>query len=161
MRILRPHSIQFACGCLLGAALTAASLPAFAVAVITVTDPWVRVAPNGKSAEAFMEVMSSEGGTIVRIESDASIDMSMQSPGRQRGGIGGIALPAGKQVKLEPGAYRLFLPKLNRALKLGDRVALSIVVQGADGVQQTVPINAEVRRRSAYDDHLHPHTHSH
>ena len=127
-----------------------------AVAVITVSDPWVRVAPNGKSAEAFMEITSSEGGAIVRVESDASADVPMQRPGTKRAVTGTIALPARTNVKLAPGDYRLLLPKLKRPLKLGDRVALELVVEAGDGTRQTVPVNAEVRRRSAYDDHLHP-----
>src|SRR5215471_11540701 len=99
-----------------------------AVAVITVSDPWVRVAPNGKFAEAFMEITSSEGGAIVRVESDVSAEVPMQRPGTKRAVADTIALPARTNVKLAPGDYRLLLPKLKHPLKLGDRVALSVVV---------------------------------
>jgi copper(I)-binding protein len=139
-------------------------VPSAAVAVITVSDPWVRVAPNGKSAEAFMEVTSSEGGAIVRVESDVTAEVPMQRPGTKRAVAHTIALPARTNVKLAPGDYRFLLPKLKRPLKLGDRVALNLVVEATDGSRQTVPVSAEVRRRSAYDDHLHPlspHTHAH
>ena len=139
-------------------------LEARAVAVITVSDPWVRVAPNGKSAEAFMEIMSTEGATIIRVETDVSAEVPMQRPGTKRAVADSIALPPRTNVKLAPGDYRFVLPKLNRPLKLGDRVALSLIVEAPDGSRQTIPVNAEVRRRSAYDDHLHPlhpHTHTH
>ena len=135
-----------------------------AVAVVTVYDPWVRVAPNGKSAEAFMEIMSSEGATIVGVESDVSAEVPLQRPGTKRAIADAIALPARTNVKLAPGDYRLLLPKLKRPLKLGDRVVLSVTVEAHDGSRQTIPVNAEVRRRSAYDDHLHPlspHSHAH
>jgi len=158
--LLRLH-LRFPNAVLLAAAFVTAPLPAFGVAVITVTDPWVRVAPNGKSAEAFMVVMSSEGGSIVRAGSDISTEVPLQRPGTQGKGIDAIPLPAGTNVKLAPGAYRLRLPKLNRTLKLGDRVAMSLVVEAPDGSRQAIPVNAEVRRRSAYDDHLLPHKHSH
>jgi copper(I)-binding protein len=142
----------------------ASPLRSAAVAVVTVSDPWVRVAPNGRSAEAFMEITSSEGAKIVRVESDVSADVPMQRPGAKRAIAEGIALPPRTNVKLAPGDYRLLLPKLNRPLKLGDRVALNVIVEAPDGSRQTIPVNAEVRRRSAYDDHLHPlspHAHAH
>jgi copper(I)-binding protein len=152
------------CRIALSAAALASPLSSSAVAVLTVSDPWVRVAPSGKSAEAFMEIMSSEGATIVRVESDISTEVPMQRPGTKRALADSIALPAGANVKLAPGDYRLLLPKLKHPLKLGDRVALDLVVEAPDGSRQTIPVNAEVRRRSAYDDHLHPlapHTHAH
>lgn len=145
------------------AAITLASAPeAQAVAVITVSDPWVRVASNGKSAEAFMEITASEGAAIVRVETDVSAEVPMQRPGTKRAIVDSIALPPRQNVKLAPGDYRFVLPKLNRPLKLGDRVALHLIVAAPDGSRQTIPVTAEVRRRSAYDDHLHPlHPHSH
>jgi copper(I)-binding protein len=152
---------RFACRCALAGVLLAAPLPSHAVAVIAISDPWVRVAPNGRSAEAFMEVRSSEGATIVGVESDVAAAVSIQRPGTQRSIADRITLPAGTNVKLAPGAYRLLLPKLNRSLKLGDRVALNLIVEASDGSRQAIPVNAEVRRRSAYDDHLHPHSHAH
>ena len=148
---------------LAGVAL-ASSFDGRAVAVTTVSDPWVRVTPNGKSAEAFMEIVSSEGAKIVRAESDVSAEVSMQRPGTKRALADAIALPARTKVKLAPGDYRFLLPKVNRPLKLGDRVALSLTLEAADGSRQTIAVNAEVRRRSAYDDHLHPlqpHSHAH
>jgi len=140
----------------LAAVTLAAALDASAVAVITVSDPWVRVAPSGKSAEAFMEITSSEGGAIVHVDSDVCAQVPMQRPGSKRAVAGKIALPARAHVKLAPGGYRLLLPKLERRLELGDRVALSLIIEASDGRRQTIPVNAEVRRRSAYDDHLHP-----
>ena len=153
--------VRFACCCTLAGALLAAPPSAVAVAVITVSDPWVRVAPNGKSAEAFMEIRSSEGATIVGVESDITLDVALQRPGPQRATADKIPLPAGIEVKLAPGAYRLLLPKLIRSLKLGDRVALNLIVEAPDGSRQAIAVNAEVRRRSAYDDHLRPHSHAH
>jgi copper(I)-binding protein len=153
-------ALRFAFCCALASALAGAPLPAAAVAVITVSDPWVRVAPNGKSAEAFMEIRSSEGATIVGVESDVTAAVPLQRPGSQRAVADSIPLPAGTSVKLAPGAYRLLLPRLSRALQLGDRVALNLIVEAPDGTRQVIPVKAEVRRRSAYDDHLRPHSHA-
>lgn len=151
---------RFPFACALAGVLLVAPVPGRAVAVIAISDPWVRVAPNGKSAEIFMQIRSSEGGAIVRVESDIGEDVPMQRPGTQRA-ADKIPLPAGTTVKLAPGAYRFLLPRLNRSLKLGDRVALNLVVEAPDGSRQAIPVSAEVRRRSAYDDHLHPHSHAH
>ncbi|HET7098532.1 MAG TPA: copper chaperone PCu(A)C [Casimicrobiaceae bacterium] len=163
--VLTPYRyVRIAGSIALAAMALASSLDARAVAVITVYDPWVRVAPNGKSAEAFMEIMSSEGATIVRVETAVSAEVPMQRPGTKRAVTKSIALPPRTNVKLAPNEYRLLLPKLNRPLKLGDRVALNLIVEAPDGTRQTIPVNAEVRRRSAYNDHMHPlqpHAHTH
>src|SRR6476659_10242360 len=148
-------------GWILAGVFLAAPFPLRAIAVITVSDPWVRVASNGKSGEAFMENRSSDGATIVGVETDVSAEVPMQRPGTTRATANRIPLPAGTGVKLAPGAYRLLLPTLNRSLKLGDRVALKLIVEAPDGSRQAIPVNAEVRRRSAYDDHLRPHSHAH
>ncbi len=153
--------LRLAAGCTLAGALLAAPLSSLAIAVIAISDPWVRVASNGKSAEVFMEIRSSEGATIVGVDSDVTAEVPMQRPGTKRAAADRIPLPAGTGVKLAPGAYRLLLPALNRSLKLGDRVALKLIVEAPDGSRQTIPVNAEVRKRSAYDDHLHPHSHAH
>jgi VCBS repeat-containing protein len=48
---------------------------------------------------------------------------------------------------------------LTRALKLGDRVPLMLTIESGDGSRQEIPIDAEVRRHSPIDDHLHGHAH--
>ena len=144
----------------LAGAMLAAPVASLAVAVITVSDPWVRVAPDGQSAEGFMEIRSSDGATIVGAEGDVGARVPMLRPGTKPAAVDRIPLPAATNVKLAPGAYRLVLPKLDRPLKLGDRVALNLIVEAPDGSRQTIPVNAEVRRRSAYDDHLRPHSHA-
>ena len=111
-----------------------------------------------------MEITSSEGATIVGVETDVSSAVPMLRPGTKRAVADAIALPPHKNVKLAPGDYRFALPSLNRPLKLGDRVAMSLIVEAPDGSRQAIPVSAEVRRRSAYDDHLHPlapHSHTH
>ncbi len=153
--------IRFVARAALAGALLVAPLPGSAIAVTTVTDPWVRVAPNAKSAEAFMEIRSSEGATLVGVRSDVTPEVTIQPPGTQRATVPNIPLPAGTMVKLAPGGYRFVLPNLNRPLKLGDRVGFELIVEAPDGSRLEIPVSAEVRRRSAYDDHLHPHTRAH
>jgi VCBS repeat-containing protein len=63
-------------------------------------------------------------------------------------------------MQLAPGEYRIALTRLTRPLKIGDHVPVSLTIESADGKRQELLINAEVRRRSAYDDEMtHPHKH--
>jgi copper(I)-binding protein len=139
--------------------LAAAPLPARAIAVTTVTEPWVRVAPNAKSAEIYMVLRSSEGGKLVVVRSEAGTEVPMQPPGASRATVSEIALPAGKLVKLAPGGYRLAVFALDRKLSLGDRVPLVLIVEAADGSRTEIPISAEVRLRSPTEDHKRGHAH--
>jgi copper(I)-binding protein len=145
--------------CVLACAFFVALVPAGAAAVFTVTEPWVRVAPDAKSAEAYMELFSSDGAKVVGVRSDIAADVAMRPPGVTRATVTEITLPAGKTVKLAPGGYRFALAGLDRSLKLGDRVALVLIVEAADGSRQEIPANAEVRRHSVTDDHKHGHAH--
>ena len=60
---------------------------------------------------------------------------------------------------LVPGSYHIRLVGLARALKLGDRVPLVLIIERADGKREDVDAEAEVRRRSTVDDHLYGHHH--
>jgi len=106
-----------------------------------------------------MELLSSDGAKIVGVRSDITTDVTIRPPGARRTTAAEIALPAGKLAKLAPGGYRFALAKLTRSLKLGDRVALVLIVEAADGSRQEIPANAEVRRHSVTDDHKHGHAH--
>jgi copper(I)-binding protein len=145
--------------CVVLGTLLAAATGARAVAVVTVTEPWVRVAASGRSAEIYMELRSSEGARLVRVRSELIADVPMKGPGVTRATIDGIDLPPGKLVKLAAGGYRLALPALDRKLSLGDRVSLVLVVEAADGSRMEIPASAEVRLRSPAEDHKRGHAH--
>ena len=104
-----------------------------------------------------MELFSSEGATLVGVRSDVAAGVTMRPPGTSRSTVDKIPLPAGTTVKLAAGGYRVALADLTRSLKLGDRVALVLVIEAADGSRQEISADAEVRRRSPSDDHKHAH----
>jgi periplasmic copper chaperone A len=133
-------------------------LPAGAASTFAVTEPWIRVAPNGRSAEGYMELRSSEGATLVGVGSDVAADIAILPGGTARAS-GKIALPAGRTIKLVPGGPRITLTRLSRPLQLGDRVDLVLTVEAPYGKPREIPVNAEVRRHSPTEDHLHPHSH--
>jgi copper(I)-binding protein len=130
-----------------------------AATVFVVNEPWVRLAPNARSAEAYMNLQSSDGATLVGVRGDATASVEIRPPGTARGSVKSIPLPAGENVKLGPGAYRFVLASLNRPLKLGDRVAFVLTIEAPDGNRTEIPVNAEVRLHSPTDDHRPGHKH--
>ena len=129
---------------------------AHAEALFIVTEPWVRLAPNARSAEAFMQLRSTDGAKLVAVRCDVAGHVAIRKRGAT---LDAISLPAGTSVMLAPDAYRFELANLNRRLKLGDRVGFVITIEAVDGSRQEIPVNAEVRRRSPTDDHRIPHSH--
>jgi copper(I)-binding protein len=143
----------------LALALACAIAAPAAHAIVTVNAPWIRAVGGAGMAEAYMELRSTDGATLVGVTSDAAARVTIRPPGQGSAALEELRLPAGKVVLLAPGRHRLGLTHVARPLKRGDRVPLTLVVRNGDGTRQEIPINAEVRRRSAIDDHLHPHAH--
>lgn len=127
-------------------------------AVLSINEPWVRVAAGGTSAELFMKLKSSESATLVGVDSFAARKVAIRAP-RGVPLTGGLALPANVLVELKPAETRVGLRRLVRRLKLGEHVPVTLVVQSADGLRQTLYINAEVRRHSPTEDEMNPHEH--
>jgi copper(I)-binding protein len=140
--------------------LALAAFSTHAVSTFTVTEPWVRVAANGRSAEAFMQLKSSDGETVVGVRSEDVGSITMLGSGQKRTPVTRIALPAGEAVMLAPGKPRLGVGKLSKPLKLGDRVHFVLIVEAADGATREIPVNAEVRRHSPSQDHGVGHKHA-
>jgi len=144
---------------LLAAGFAAALVATEAMAVFVVTEPWVRLSADARSAEAYMELSSTEAATLVDVRCDMAKKIAIRSPGKSRVLVRSIVLPAGQKVALAPRGERLSLSGLDRTLHLGDHLAMVLVVAGADGTRREIPVNAEVRLHSPTDDHLHGHAH--
>jgi copper(I)-binding protein len=142
---------------MLGLALALA--PAIASAVLIVHVPWVLPAAKGGATDAFMEVTSLEGASLVGGRSAVARSTVLVAPGAKLQPVDRLPLPPGAPVILVPGSYRLHLDAVDRALTIGARVPLVLIFETADGARQEIDVQAEVRRRSAVDDHLHGHRH--
>jgi len=151
-----------------GAAVIALALALFAPPVgatglFIVNQPWVRPAAAGKSTEAYMDLTSTAGASVVDVESADAASAAISNPGPSSP-TGKpetmITLPPGKLIALAPGAVRITLRRLTRTLKLGDRVSLVLAVVYDDGSRQSIPVNAEVRLHSPIDDELRAHHHT-
>jgi periplasmic copper chaperone A len=153
MSIRRVLLVAAAAGCLLAPAA------GLAMSLFIVTEPWVRLSPDARSGEAYMQLRSAEGAAVVGVRSEVAPGVTMRPPGKTPAAVSEIRLPAGVTVMLTPGEFRMVLPTLERPLKLGDRVPLVLTIRNTDGSRQEIPVDAEVRRHSPTDDHLRPHKH--
>jgi copper(I)-binding protein len=129
-----------------------------AYALFIVNQPWVK--PGVKTTEAYMVLDSTEGATLLEARSPVAARVTLHGPGP--GGDGThrkLELPAGVAVTLRPGAERLVLSGLTRALKLGERVSLTLTIETAAGGRQEIAVDAEVRKESALEAERKEHRH--
>lgn len=137
-----------------------ALLTAFdARAVLSVNEPWVRVTPDGRSADAFMNLRTSDPLTLVAVDSFAARAVTIRA-GENRVAKS-LALPANTLVELKPDASRIRLTGVVRRIKMGEFVPLTLFLRDAQGNEQQLFVNAEVRRRSPTEDEASGHGHSH
>jgi copper(I)-binding protein len=129
--------------------------------LIVVNQPWVRPAGAGRSTEAYMNLTSTEGATLVSARSDGAADVTLHLPGSDSRKVDRLALPAQTIMELAPGKYRFTLRRLTREVRLGDIIPLTLTIQGADGVRQDIAVGAVARLRSPVDDERRAHAHHH
>jgi copper(I)-binding protein len=144
-----------ACG--LGLALLASN----ASANFIVNLPWVRPAKSGQSTELYMNLTSTDGATLVALRTDEAAVIVLRGPGGHKRTISSLPLPANVQIALAPGKARIALIRLNRIVKLGEHVEVTLTIEGADGTRVDIPVRAEARMRSPLDDELRAHHHTH
>ena len=130
--------------------LALASLPA--AAQTTVKQPWVRATvAQQKATGAFLQITSASGGKLVSAASPVAgvVEIHMMkmdgSTMQMRALTEGLDLPAGQTVEFKPGGYHVMLMDLKAALKAGDQVPLTLVIEARDGKRETLLILAPVR----------------
>lgn len=129
-----------------------------ASALFIVNQPWARPAAAGQTTEVYMNLTSTGGASLVAVRTDEAAGIVIRGPGKSTGTV--LPLPARTLVALAPSRNRLAMIKLTRNIKLGDRLALTLTIEGADGTRQDIPVQAEVRMRSPLDDELRAHHHT-
>ena len=143
------------------AALALLSTTAFAQT--TVTDAWVRgTVAQQKATGLFAQITSAQGGRLVSVSSPVAgvveiHEMKMEGDVMRMRAVSDLALPAGKAVALKPGGYHVMLLDLKQALKAGDTVPVTLVVEGADKKRESIEIKAAVRTAAAAPAHEHKH----
>ena len=136
---------------LLATALTVLSFSAIAQSSVQISDPWVRATvPQQKATGAFMQITAPKAMRLLEVRSPmagvAEIhEMSMTDNMMRMRQIKEIALPAGKAVELKPGGYHVMLLDLKGQVKAGDKIALTLVVEGEDKRRETIEVTAVAR----------------
>jgi len=140
-------TIRIACALLMAAcgptALWAQSLD--------VQNPWVRATVQGQKATgAFMTLTAKDGGKLVGVSTPVAgvaevHEMKMDGGVMQMRAVeGGLDLPAGKMVALNPGGYHVMLMDLKLGLKANTSIPLTLVFKDAKGVETKTEIKVPV-----------------
>jgi copper(I)-binding protein len=120
-------------------------------AEVTVKDAWVRgTVPAQTSTGAFMTLTSTIDAKVLSASSPAAktveIHESMTHGGvNHMHAVDAVELPAGKAVSLKPGGHHVMLVGLARALKPGDTVPLTLIIEEKGGKRTQLEVKAEVR----------------
>ena len=131
--------------------LSLVSATVMAQAQVQVKDAWVRATvPAQDSTGAYMQLMSSRDARLVEARTPVAgivelHEMKMEGDVMRMRPVAAIDMPAGKGASLAPGGYHVMLMKLKHPMKAGDKVPLTLVVEGADRKRQTVQVEAVVR----------------
>ena len=126
-------------------------------ALFIINQPWVK--PGTRNTEGYMVLTSTEGATLISVRSSIAAKASLRGPNTHALARTGLALPAGAAVVLRPGANRIVLTGLAHALKLGQRVPLTLQIEMAGGDREEIAVDAEVRTESPLDAERRPHHH--
>ncbi len=154
-----PRWPAFAMPFAMGLALALQAMDARALTVVN--QPWVRPAAAGRSTEAYMNLTSTDGATLVAARSEHAAATTLHRPGSDERAAAELALPARTIVELAPGKYRFSLRRLNKTVTLGDVVPMTLTLRSADGVVQDIAVAAVARLRSPVDDERRAHRHQH
>ena len=133
-----------------------------ASAQTTVKEAWVRgTVAQQKATGAFMQITSAQGGKLISVASPAAgvveiHEMAMEGDVMKMRAVKGVDLPAGKAVELKPGGYHVMLMDLKQQAKVGESIALTLVIEGKDGKRESLEIKAPVKALGAAET-MHKH----
>ncbi|QQQ01582.1 copper chaperone PCu(A)C [Lysobacter enzymogenes] len=152
MRIPLRHSLLFAAA-LLCAPIAFAQMGAASAsgAQVAIDAPWVRATvPRQPATGAFMRLTAARDLRLVGARSPAAEhvevhEMAMQGQMMRMRQVASLDLPKGRAVALAPGGYHLMLIGLQRPLRAGEKVALTLLFEDADGKRSEQQVHAEVR----------------
>lgn len=133
------------------AALAVLSFSVAAQGTVTVSEPWVRATvAQQKATGAFMQITAPKAMRLVEVRSAVAgvaeiHEMSMSDNMMRMRQVKELALPAGKAVELKPGGYHVMLLNLKGQVKAGDKVPLSLVLEGEDKKREIIEVMAIAR----------------
>jgi copper(I)-binding protein len=131
------------------------SFTSLAAAQVQVKDPWVRATvPQQKATGAYMQLTSPKDARLVEARSPVAgvvelHEMVMEKDIMKMRPVRDIKIPAGGAAELKPGGYHVMLMELKQQIKEGDKVPLTLVVEGPDGKRDTLQVTAIARPLTA------------
>jgi copper(I)-binding protein len=132
-------------------ALAGACIAPLALAQVSVSAPWIRATvPAQKTAGAFMQIKSAKAARLVGVSTPVAgraelHQMSMDGQTMRMHAVDGVDLPANQPVNLASGGYHIMLFDLQRQLKDGDQVPLTLRVVDAGGKLDNVTVQVPVK----------------
>ncbi len=132
-------------------ALASLLLAASAGAQVTVKDAWVRATVTQQTATgAFMHLATPRDMKLVAARSPAAgrveiHEMAMHDNVMHMRPVPFIALPAGKDVALQPGSFHIMMLNLHQQIHEGDSVPLTLVLEGPGGQREELQVQAVAR----------------
>jgi len=138
-------------------AIVIGGLTGAAHAQVEVKDAWVRgMVPGQDTTGAFLSITSKQDARLIGVSTpaarmaEAELHRSSMEGGVMRmRPVETLLLPADTPVALQPGGYHVMLMHVKQALKEGDHVPLTLVVESAGGKRESVTVNVPVLPISA------------
>jgi copper(I)-binding protein len=125
--------------------------PSLALAQVSVSEPWVRgTVPGQHATGAFMKLLAADDSALVAVASPVAKtvevhEMAMEGNVMKMRAVDRIALPKGKTVELKPGGYHVMLMGLERTVKAGEEVPLTLTFEDRAGKRSSVEVKAKTR----------------
>ncbi len=137
-------------------------------AQVTVKEPWVRATvPSQKATGAFMQLTTTEPVRLIEAKSGAAKiveihEMRMEGDRMMMKAVPGLDVVPGQTLELKPGGYHVMLIDVVKPMNVGDKVPLTLVIEGKDKKRSQVDVSAEVRPlnakpAAAVQQHQHQH----
>lgn len=147
------------------AALTLASLSAFAheykAGDLTLIHPWTRATPpRAQSGGGFVEIINngSEADRLIAVSTDAAAKVEVHQMAVNDGVMtmreveGGVEIPAGGTVALQPGGLHIMFMGLNHPFEEGKRVPVVLTFEKAGDVAVELAVE-KMGAKSSGDGH--------
>lgn len=134
-----------------------------ALAQVQVEDAWVRATvAQQKVTGAFMRLTAAQDARLVSADSPVAgkveiHEMVMEKDVMKMRPVTAVELPAGQAVELKPGGHHVMLFDLKQAVRVGDTVPLTLVVESGNGKRESIEVTAPVRplNQAGRGDHGH------
>lgn len=118
---------------------------------LSVSEGWVRLVPPVSDSSAAYFTLANSGDTpavLVAADSDAARTVEIhtvekQGDVMQMKPVERLSVPAGEQVRFQPGSYHIMLIGLNAPLQEGKAVALTLRFAGGETLAASLPVQKD------------------